>query len=93
MEVGGGQAVQKLSVMMRGSGLTPASARVSGRSVIGINKSVRMILQRLTKSYRNDGKKYRGILTVLHNGSFLSVSLQVSSKSLDKYLMITGLGK
>jgi hypothetical protein len=39
--------------------------------VIVINKSVRMILQRLTKSYRNDGKKYRGILTVLHNGSFL----------------------
>jgi hypothetical protein len=30
-----------------------------------------MILQTLTKSYRIDGKKYCGNLTVLHNGSFL----------------------
>jgi hypothetical protein len=63
--------MQRLSIAVPGSGLTPASAWVSGRSVIVLNKSVTIILQRLTKSYRNDGKKYRGILTVIHNGSFL----------------------
>ena len=50
------------------SGEAPASARVSGRSVIVINRSV---MTSLTKPYRNDGKLYRGNLTVLQNGSFL----------------------
>jgi hypothetical protein len=73
--VNGGRGRASHAETMRGSGLTPASARISGRLVIGINKSMRMILQRLTKSYRNDGKKYRGILTVLNNGSFLQIEL------------------
>jgi hypothetical protein len=43
------------NIVMRPWGLTPASARVSGRAVIIIYKSVIMILQSLTRSYSNDG--------------------------------------